>query len=262
MNAVQKALADIKMAVPSEILHLAFKEEHGILNTAISIDEAILVKLLRPRVLMDCNIVGGITTYIDIERTSIQHLDYTNFIIDVPKSLTSGKSIVSALDIVVNFVSSSDVSSGSTGMLSEAGKMADNLGTVTLIQTSRLDLVGENKIYVSDPSTPIVPGGRLKVVLENNVNLTNINPRSYLAFSKLAILAVKMYIYNHLYIKLDQGYIYSGHEMSSIKDTVDSYSDKAEEYEEYLNTTWRKVSYFNDTLAYGSYVKGMLGNTM
>ena len=46
---------------------------------------------------------------------------------------------------------------------------------------------------------------------------------------------------------MDKAQLYGGQELGAIKDVVDGYSDAEEQYQEFLETTWKKVSFMNDT---------------
>ena len=262
MNAIQKALTDVKFTIPLEVLVIAFSESDRTLNNMINIDDRMMSAVIRPRVLVDCNIVGGIETRIDINRCNISWLSNREFIIEVPKELTDGRSIITVLSLVSNVVYTQSTMYGDMPSSLSAGiNMMNNLGTETIVQTSRLELISDNVVLASDPNIHLM-NGIMRCIVENSPNMENINPRSYLAFSKLIILAVKSYIYNTLVVKLDKGYIYGGHELGIIKDIIDNYSTAEEDYQEYLNTTWKKVSFFNDTEKMGRFTRSMLANTI
>lgn len=262
MNAITKALSEIRFAIPSEVLNIAFMERSPRINQVISLDERILNSILRPKVLVDLNLVGGITTKIDLNYCSIKELATREFIIEVPKNLTNGKSIVSLLSLVSNVLYSQTMPTiGASPVMSSAINMMNNLGTENIIQTSKLELVGENVVLVQDPTAPLY-SGILRCNVENNTNLENINPRAYLTFAELCILAVKSYVWTNAKIKLDQGYIYGGHELGSVTEIIDGYADAREMYNEFLKTKWSKVAFLNNSDNSSRYIVSMLGNTL
>jgi len=262
MNALQKAIADVKYTIPYDILNLTFVEDDDRINNMISIDDRILNGILRPRVLVDCNIMGGIEARVPLGGCTISWMTNREFIVEVPKELTNGKSIITALGLVSNVIYTQTTQFSDMPAVASAGiNMMNNLNTETVVQTSRLELIGDNIIVVQDPNIHLM-NGILRCMVENSPNMENINPRSYNTFSKLCILGVKSYIYNTLLIKLDKGYLYGGHELGVIKDIVDSYSGAEEEYQEYLTTVWRKVAFINDSEAMSRYVKSYIGNTI
>ena len=261
MNAINKALTDIKYTIPNEILNIAFMERSTRINQIISLDERILSMVLRPRVLVDCNLVGGMVVKLDTNKCNIVYLDNREYIIEVPKLLTNNKSIVSVLSLLSNVSTVNSTNVSISPLETAASTMFDNLSTVNVIQTSRLELVGENTILVADPSMHL-SNGIIRCVIENSSNLENFNPRSYLAFSKLVMLAIKSFVYNSCKIKLDQGYVYGGHELGTITEIVDSYADAEEMYQDYLRTVFKKISFINQDERMGSYIKSMLGNSI
>jgi len=262
MNAITKAISDIKFQIPIEILNLGFVEKSHRVNQIISLDERIMSEIMRPRILIDCNLVGGIETRVDLNRCKITPLDNREFVVEVPKALTNNKNIITALSVVSNVVYSQSMAYADMSPFeSVASNMMSNLGTENVVQTSRLELIGDNVVLIQDPNMHFM-NGVLRCMVENNTNLENINPRSYLAFSKLCVLGVKSYIRNKMRVKLNQGQIYGGHELGVVKDIIEEYSDAEEMYQEYLNTTWRKISFINDSDAMSRYTKSMLGNTI
>lgn len=262
MNAIQNAIKDIKYSIPIEILQLAFTETDNRLNNFISLDERILASIIRPRVIIDTNIVGGIEARIDLNRCVISGMTNREFIVEVPKILTNGSSIMSVLGIVSNVVYSQSTSFSETpAATSSAMNMMNNLGTENVVQTSRLELISDNTILVSDPTIHLI-NGVLRAVIENSANMSNLNPRSFNAFSKLCILAVKAYVYNIMLVKMDKAVIYGGHELGVVKEIIDGYSDAEEQYQEYLNTTFRKVQFVNDSDKMSRYVTSMISNTI
>lgn len=262
MNAIQNAIKDIKFTIPIEVLQVAFTEVDNRLNNFISLDERILASIIRPRVIIDTNIVGGIEARIDLNRCNISSMTNREFIVEVPKTLTNGTSIMSVLGIVSNVVYSQTTAYSSTTPLESAAiNMMNNLGTENVVQTSRLELISDNIVLVADPTIHLM-NGVLRAVLENSANMSNLNPRSFNAFSKLCILAVKAYVYNIMVIKMDKAAIWNGHELGSIKDVIDSYSDAEEQYQEYLTTIFRKVQFVNDSDKMSRYVSSMISNTI
>jgi len=262
MNAITKCLSDAKFRIPNEILYLAFMERSEKINTVISLDEMIMNKVIRPRVLTDCNLVGGIMTRVDISKCNVTVMANREFIVEVPKSLTANRSIVSVLGLVSNVIYHSSTAFNETPSALATGlNMVNNLSSENVIQTSRLELIGDNTVLVQDPTIHLI-NSVLRCMVENDSKLSNIKPRSYPALSKLFTLAIKSYIYNHLIVKLDQGFIQGGHELGVISNIITDYAEAEAEYQEYLATVVTKLLYMNDADQFGRHVKSMLGNTL
>jgi len=73
MGPINKALDEIKFRIPKQILDLIFVQRTNVWgntnwkNNVISIDECIMSTVIRPRVLVDCNLVGGAEVFIPLE---------------------------------------------------------------------------------------------------------------------------------------------------------------------------------------------------
>jgi len=274
MNAIQNALKDIHFTIPKEILHLTFFEKQSIINSVINIDESIMAKVIRPKVLVDCNLVGGIEMSVNFNHTMVKQIDYNNLIIEIPKTLTNNSSIITATALMSTgtyntipaSISASNMAYSGFGnnvmspVLDTGMRMMNALANLNIVQTSRMEVIGENTILVCDP-TIFITTGVLKCNIENAVNLENINPRSYIAFANLATLAVKAYIYNKLKIELDKGYLYAGHELSVITDIVNDYADSYSLYLEELQR-WKKIAFMNNNIAKARYIQSMLGSVV
>ena len=262
MNALQNAIKDVKFAIPPEILVIAFSEQDRTLNNMINLDDRMLSSVIRPRVLVDCNIVGGIETRIDLNKCVVNWLSNREFVVEVPKELSNNRSIITVLSLVSNVIYSRTTRYNDTPDIVSVGMdLMNNLGSETVVQTSRMEMLSDNVILISDPSIHII-NGILRCIVENSPNMENIHPRSYNAFSKLVILAVKSYIYNTLVVKLDKGYIYGGHELGIIKDIIDNYSTAEEDYQEYLTTVWNKVAFINDSEKMNRFIRMNIANTI
>lgn len=262
MNAINVALNEIRFNIPQDILFIAFIEGNDSTNHIISLDERIMVKVIRPRVMRDCNLVGGIDAKISLKGAQIDFIGYNNeYLIKIPKGMTQGKSIIEALELLsnvnygFNYPGVNSVSTTAT-----VSKMYNNLAHHNLIQTSRLELVGENTILVADPSV-FLYNCVLRCVLAYDDNMSSLHVRAYPKFTRACVLAVKAYIYNLLKVKLDQGYVYGGHELSTITEIVNEYSDANQEYFEYINTVLRKVLFMQQPDSMNRYVKAMFGNS-
>ena len=246
-NILTKAISDLHFKIPHEILTIAFREMDPAFNAIISMDENILARVVRPRILTDCNIVGGVEIRIPIAKCEVSYIG-TEFTITVPKALTHNKAIISPLSII----SIGNVSSpGFNNTTMNSGALGEGLamyGAVTKeipFHTSRLESIGENIIAVSEPSG-LLTNGILRCTIENNTNMSNINVKSSLVFSNLVMLGVQSYIHNLLRIKLGKGYIHNGYELDTVKDAISDYADAEAMYIEELTTRWSKVAFMND----------------
>ena len=263
MNPIDYILNRIKFAIPPEVLNIAFIEYSRYTNNMISLDEHIMNLVIRPIVMRDANIVGGIETVIAINNCGITYLPNREFIIDIPKELTEGRSILNVKSLVSNVIYSQATSyNDMSSALSSSMNMMNNMGSENVVQTSKLEIIADNTVLVADPTIHLMDG-MLRCDIENMNNLENINPRSYDHLSEMCILAVKAWIYNHLVIKLDKGYIYSGTELGVVTDIINGYSDAFENYLEFLRMKWAKMAFMNNSSnTMNRYIKSMISNTI
>ena len=256
MNLIQKCVSDLSFRIPIPVLQLAFKDDIQQWRRApISLTEQIMLKVVRPRVLIDIDIVGGQTVIIPLENVTPQFLDTYTIVFEIPEFILNYRTIMSALSIgYMPYASSFNslgvgmgvVNPGSmSDLLSAAQRVGDSLSNVPNISNATVELIGHNTILIRD-QLRVTNAYQLRCVLGNEENLNNIQPRSSLVFAKVIELAVKSYIYNTLIVKIDQAYLQGGQELGRIKEIVDSYSDSEQMYQDYLKEVVQAVSFMNN----------------
>lgn len=262
MNAISKALADMKFRIPRQILDETFSQyTHHWRNTPVSVDEQILNKVIKSRVLVDCNLVGGTETILDLSKCSKETIDTYNTVYYVPKELTQGRVIVTALSVNSNAITADAYSQYYTG--NYAARMASALGAASspapYASTARLQLIAENTVLVSEAQ---VYGSfiSMRVILADDENMSHLQIRSIPAFTKLVEYALKSYIYNELIIRMDMGMIKAGQDLGRFKEVVDGYADAEEMYQDYLINKWAATAYMNDQETMRRFIKMQLGS--
>jgi hypothetical protein len=262
MNAITKALDEIKFTIPYEILQIAFVDNISNWRQApISLDERIHNEVLRSRVLVDADLVGGMQVVIPIENMHPVYAVDGHIVYQIPKRMTDNRSIIAVLSLLgitstqYSFMGQSGIADNELSAAgARVGAAASSEGPA---QSAKLELIGENTVLIKYHWLPYGIGA-LRVILGNDENLTNISIRSYHSFAQLCILAVKSYIYNKLFVQLDKGYLYGGHELGAIKEYVDNLSDAEEMYQTYLREKWRKTSFMNDEETHHRWLKSMI----
>lgn len=265
MDAIRNAIAKMHYKIPKQVLEKVFISPQTSLwgLQGLSVDKQIEDLVVRPRVLVDCNLVGGQMMLVDLNGLPQQSPQQGSTIIRIPKTRTSGRAIISVLN--VSFLSATQLGtwfgggsyagmgqlqSSDGGMLAtlEAGIMRAN-DKIPVTSTSNVSLVSENVIRIAD--LILTPGNMvLRCIVENDSNLGNISPRSYHAFEKLVELAVKSYIYNSSVVLMDQAQLQGGFELGVLKSIIEGYSDAEQNYSDYLDETWKKIAYMNDRERY------------
>lgn len=266
MNIFKKVINDIQFSIPQEILKIAFQDTNNWRQAPVSIDEMIMMKVLRHRVLIDANLVGGEMTLIPLNDIQPIYLDTYSTVYGIPLTKTLYKKIISVLSVsyMPNIYSNSNMGNG-VGMVqpanmndvsSAAQRLVNSHSNMPPISTAYIELVGENTVLIRNEMR-IPQAYILRCILANDDNLNNIHIRSFPNFSKLCQLAVKSYIYNTLIIKIGSVYLQGGQELGYIKDYIDTLSDSEEMYNTYLNEVWRPTAFMNDTHSYTRFLKMM-----
>lgn len=254
MNPLIRAVDIVKFTIPMQILTEVFqKKTYRWRDTPISIDEQILNQVIKSRVLVDCNLVGGAEVLIPLDGLPGEFVNMYEVIYRIPKDRTDGRSIVSVLSVGYGSTSLLAYVGGSTGFkqgsvtpVTLAGQaMADAMSPAPSVSTARVQLIGENTIMVKDTAPPVA-NIYLRCILAHDENMSHIQLRSIPSFTQLVILAVKSFIFNELAIKMDAAYLSGGQVLGRFKEIVDSYADAEQQYSDYLTKVWQKTEVMND----------------
>jgi hypothetical protein len=132
------------------------------------------------------------------------------------------------------------------------------MNKIPVTSTAQVEVIAENTVSIKD-SLRLVSSMYLRCTLANDENLTNINPRSYPYFTKLVEYATKAYIYNDLIVKIGSNELQGGFELGVSKSIIESYSDAEQNYQDYLENTWRRVAFMNDKPAHRRLITAMMG---
>lgn len=265
MMAISKALDEIKFRIPRAILERVFlQKEYRWRAVPTSLDDVILATVIRPRVMVDCNLVGGAEVLIPLEGATAERVDDLTMVFHIPKSLTQNRSIVSVKNITyVNtnrpYTYGLPIPFGGSAAGHVANTILDANSTIPSVSTAKVQLIGENTVLIKDSN--IVPNYmHLRCVVENDENMSHLQLRSYHAFSKLVELAVKSYIFNQYAVEMDTAEIKGGAALGRFKEIVDGYSDAEELYQTYLREKWTKIAHMNDRTSWGRTLQLIVGN--
>lgn len=268
MNPITKALDEITMTIPKQILEKVFVEpSHSWRNVpANNVRELIKQKVIHPRVLVDCNLIGGAELTIpldDIPYDTVEN-DYTH-IYRIPKSKTNGRAIVSVLDVSYGTMYQTLAFNGNGN---NRGGAAMQLAASVMeaqvrpphVNTARVTLVGENTIMVQD-SVMIATNLQLRCIVEHDEFMSHLQPRSYRAFAHLVKLAVKAYIYNEYVIRMDMAELSGGMALNSFKSKIEEWADMEQQYQDYLTEKWQKIDMMNDSLKMQRFIGLLVGGS-
>lgn len=267
MNPIKKAVDDIRFRIPRPILNLVFQENSfNWRNSPISLDEQIINKVIRSKVLPDCNLVGGAEVFISLDGVPSEMTSDFTTVYYIPKERTQNRSINTVLSMSYLTGAALAALGGTTGFSScsatpgviAAQAMMNSFSMIPPVSTANISLIGENTVLVRDTAPPI-GFGFLRCILENDEQMSHLQLRSIPDFSTLCTLACKAYIYNEYIVTLDRGQLYGGHDIGVVKQIIEGYADTSELYETFLRERWQKVSFMNDRESMTRMIKLQIG---
>lgn len=250
MGAIQKAIQEVKFAIPQEILNEVFlKREFGRTPLPVSLDTMIREKVIDARVMVDCNLLGGTQVELPLAGVTPELVDTYKTIYRIPMSLTQNRLISRVLSITISqstMMNSSYMGVEGYSQILEAAKgmMAAQAG-IPIVSTAYIRLIAENTVLVSDYMS-LPRSAFLRCFLENDSEYSQLNSMTYPHFSQLVELAVKAYIYNNAIIPMGMGQLVGGMELGRFREIIDSYSDANQMYKEYIVEKWTKVMVMDD----------------
>lgn len=266
MGPISKAIDEVKFRIPRRILEEVFlKRNWGGRGAPISLDEEILKAVVRPRVLVDCNLVGGTEAFIPLDGVPVERAnDYTS-VYRIPKDRTQGRTIISALNVTFSDPTRAaaygygTAAGGNYSIMQNVGQgVMDAHGAIPVTSTASVQLIAENTVMVRD--TTLLPANIfLRCVLANDENMSHIQIKSYREFAKLVEHAVKAYIYNTYIVEMDMGQLVGGQNLGVFKEIVTGYADEEDLYQTFLAERWQKVAFMNDRETYNRFLKMKIG---
>lgn len=249
MNPISYALNHLRQVIPSEILRQVFMSRINYnYDLSVSLDTRIREEVIFPVVMFDCNLIGGLETWIRLLGLPREQVDLFTHIYRIPKTMTQGRSIISALSVsygegaVVGATNLIPVRGNS--LLDAASGLLSSSNPIPMISTAKVQLVGENVVAIMD-NLALPTNIFLRCWLENDTEMNHINPRSYLDFARLCEYAVKRYIYTNAIIPMDKGELFAGSQLGRFKEIIDSYSDADEMYFT-AREEWGRIAALND----------------
>ena len=251
MNPIQKALMDVQYKIPPQILQAAFvTREFGHRPMPVNVETLIRDRVIYPRVMVDCNLVGGTQILVPLSSVNPEYVDVSTVVYRIPKSLTQGRSIVRVhsmglgLGSVANSVMHRNTY-GYSATLDAGDAVVASHAPIPLVSTANLRLIGENTVMVTEQMA-LPSNVQLLCHVEYDAEFSTLRTTAYPKFSRLVELAVKSYIYNELSIQIGQSQLVGGMELGKFREIIDGYADAEELYTTYLEETWRKVALLND----------------
>lgn len=253
-SIIQRAISEIKWSIPLEILQLAFMPANGTRPTAMNLDSRIRAEVIDPRVLEDCNIVAGVQMDIPLRGLHPETVPLPGgspyswaLIYRIPKTLTQNRTITSVLWLANTIAPISGTytyaSYNGSALANAAMGVMQSQAPIPSMSTARVDLIAENTIMVYDSGEQWPFEASLRCKVEHDKELSLVPPGGYRIFCKACELAAKAYIYNTCTVRLNQGELYMGQEISTVKSIIDGYADANEQYRDHLDNLREMLMY-------------------
>lgn len=264
MDAITKSLSDVKMQIPRPILEAVFRNSAMRQSRSLlGLDDSIAQAVIFPRVLVDCSLMGGDELHLPLQAASIEQVDNQTLVLRFPKSATNDRSILTVLGIEFSNPSSTAwlapvVGTNQAPQVLQTGKMmVDVHAPVPSTFSSRAVVIGENTVMLTGFNSPPV-NFYLRCIVEYSSRMSSLNPRYYFHFSKMAVLAVKAYIFNAYELEVAEAQLSGGREIGKFGEIIGRYESANDDYLEYLSTEWGKLALLNDQQSYHALLRSMI----
>lgn len=273
MNAIQFAISEVKNIIPMPILRVAFQDDlirqetWGRRNApVVSVDHVIREKVIEGRVMPSINLISGQRELIPLGGLIQEQQPDWSLVINIPKSLTHGRSITAVYAMVTGTPTGS--LGGSVSMQFGRGSaIVDGLRAamqsreqMPLLSDANIQIIGDNMLLIRSPMR-LAGTLYLDCQLENDALLSNIPPAAWKHFKKLVEYAVKAYIYVNINIPMDEAQIYGGMAIGKFREVVDGFSDANDLFEEQLKI-WERVAILSDPLSHQDHIQGLVGGLL
>jgi hypothetical protein len=266
-NAITYALARIcgrgSIEIPRRILETAFRDEWLDTRAPISLESRIQSWVIQDRVIPDMDIAHGEELLVNLAGLFPAIQDDYAMVYTIPPELTQNREIMSVLSVsYVGYNQGNSFMGGSALALAPmlnnditgaANQVMSSVGSIPNIQTARVDLVGTNMVRITDRRR-FQQAYVLRCYVVNDHYLENIDPRNYISFTKMVILAIKAWIYNKMIMEMGDHYLQRGQQLGVFKDIIDKWETAAEEYTTFLEGDWAAISMMSDPDAHYRYL--------
>ncbi len=279
---MKNAVADIMFSIPRQVLDKAFPVANSFVAKVSTLDDRIISKVIRPKVMKDVNLVTSVDVNIPVKQCIVKNITsstrtpgvattITQYLITVPKVVTQNRKLVDVNSIRINTSYSTMDGIGGftigmgTGNMFNTGfntlsGMAGSLltksaGTMPVMDITDFELLDESTILVNVPmmALPFQDYASISASVEMTESLSTLGKSYYPVFSALCKYAVEAYIYKELWLEINKGEISFGHSLDEFKNIVSQYSESLTKYNEFLATDWPLAvnssdNQLNDTL--------------
>lgn len=231
--------------IPRQILELAFEPRKY--NT--SVESRIISEIIEGPILLDVNLVGGkrkdifVSNQWELKMDTLPQYGLVTPSVEsaffrIPAEAREGRNISSVIGLSdTDTASLPGTSLNGNGQFGNTapGMLSQMLNTRTFGMTPhrpQVSLEGTNIVRVHPAQ--FVEGISIAVMLEYDSEFLNLNNSGIVALKKLSLCATQRYIANQLRVSIDETQVVAGMEIGIIKEIVNDYLQKAEDYDNLL----------------------------
>lgn len=265
MNPITKALDEIRMTIPPQILQQVFvtQDMHRSCPQTVSMDTRIREEVLERRVLPDVNLIGGTEAFLPLQDpVRTEQVDPYTVIYHIPDEVTQNRAIVQVYSVHFAMLGYHNAGMAMQHMETPMGnatrQVLDSATRTPPAATSYVNMIAHNTVMVRFVYVPY-PQAFMRVRLADDEAMSSIRPQAMHEFAYLCVHAVKAYIYNTMMITMDQGYLSGGQQLGMFREVIQGYQDADQMYREAL-VRWKKISVLNDPEARRRHLRTVLGN--
>jgi len=243
-NVINLITRNLYMRIPKEILTVAFHDLQQ--ETNRTIDSLIKEYIIIDVVLAHCNLYAGKTKKIVLYEQFGKRIDDTMMVASmsgsygvytIPPEAREYRPISVVLDVAYptttalfgTFPNVNNVGRSVANGIDEALSSFTHAPAYVTPQPQLID--GDSGIVQLSPPASIHVDWILSCMLAYDNEFSNISPNMLTSLKKMTEYATKAFIYNTLFIRINQGYLQGGVQLESIRSIVESYADSNTEFE-------------------------------
>lgn len=244
MNNIDYLTSRIKREIPIPLLKLIFLRNNSNLGSVpTTLEYRLRTDIIVDILLRDMDMVAGKEETISIIGCPITNTQ-TGQIIHIGMGPTGGKEIMSILDIGYGY----------STFGSNKPTIASAVSEPMIVSDARVQLVGKNTAYLDGYNG--IPLTTMRVILEHDKLLADINPRINIFLAELAVLATKQHLYTQGMILLKNAVIRNGEDLPYLEQVLESYSDATTMYNDKLKE-YVPVSLMADRTAWTRHLRSL-----
>lgn len=243
MDVITYGLSKIHKSIPKQVLDLRY---NFISDVYTNTNKNITDIVIKGDVLVDLNLISCNQKVVRVNDLEFLREYGDSKIYNVPLSLTNGLPIMDVIGVI------------DTELVAVNTSINEQFGGVNAQTTVRAYLVNRHTVSISNEF--FSNDGYLELTLAYDERMKEIMPNSYPVIAEAFILATKADIYNELVITMDEGALYYGYDISSIRTEIEKYSDARELYEAHKEETVAKVLFMNSDDTMTDWVQMLMPN--